>query len=725
MNKYFPLKAAVVPAFGMSLIAADIASAQVLEEIVVTARKRVENLQQVPIAVSVVSAKDIEEAGLVRLQDVTQLVPNMTYLEANTNKFTNITLRGISSGGGLGNDPAVGVYVDEIYVGRDSGFNGDLLDIERVEVLKGPQGTLFGRNTTVGAINITTRRPTEELEGKVLVDIGDYDYTRYGALISGPLTDNLAGKISFVDVERDGYLDNSFGGTVNTVDYTAWRGQLLWQTNDRLEFLFTGSYRESDGDGNNYVTRQQGEPLDSSYDVSIPDPGFEDVEDTMFSLHVTLDTDNYTFTSVTGYQEIEENYFNDLDWSPLDDLSGNDGRDMESWSQEFRIENAGDATLNWVIGAYYYHQEFDVFTQSLSGSDTIYAFFGLNDFIGSGIPPSEINPGLPDGIDINATSSIETDSIALFANANYDFNEQWSITAGIRYSEDDKDLDYEQKADPLAGAAGFFPFTLEDDQDDGEWTPSFSVNWQPTDDLLAYAKYSVGYKAGGFNNSISSAASLVSFDAETLDAYEIGLKSTWLEDTLRVNVAVFQMEYDDKQESRFISGVGFQQTNAGSATSDGFEMDFEWLPADDWSIYGSLGYADAQYDEYVLDEGLDYNGNKLTRAPEWNASLGVQTQWDFTDYLRGQFRVDYSYQDDFFLQPNNDKFFVADSQSIVNARVSMGAADAQWQVAIWGRNLTDEDNVNNLFGASSFVFPLYHYALIAPRTYGVELQYNF
>ncbi|MCB1841969.1 MAG: TonB-dependent receptor, partial [Halioglobus sp.] len=360
---------------------------------------------------------------------------------------------------------------------------------------------------------------------------------------------------------------------------------------------------------------------------------------------------------------------------------------------------------------------------SLSGADTIYAFFGLTDLIGSGIPPSE--NGLPDGVDINATSTIETDSYALFASVDYDITDTLSVTAGIRYSEDNKDLEYEQQADSLAGAAGFFPFALDDEQDDDEWTPTLSLNWQPNDNILAYARYAVGYKAGGFNNSISTSASLVSFDAETLDSYELGLKSTWLDDRLRLNMAVFHMEYNDKQESRFVAGAGFQQSNAGQATSDGVELEFEWIPIDRWMVYGSLGYADAEYDEYVVDESLDNSGNKLTRAPEWTASLGVQTDWNFTDSLLGNFRLDYAYQDEFFTQPNNDPFFAADSQSIENARLGIATADGVWNATLWGRNLTDESNINNLFGASSFVFPFYHYALIAPRTYGVEVRYQF
>lgn len=181
------VRLSLLPALGISAtLAIPEAYGQVLEEVLVTARKREENLQEVAVAVSVVSAKTIEDAGLVRLQEISQLVPNMTNTENVSNKATNITLRGISSAGGLGNDPAIGVYVDEVYVARESGFNADLLDIQRVEVLKGPQGTLYGRNSAVGAINITTKRPSDEFEGLVVADAGNYDYQRYGALVSGP-----------------------------------------------------------------------------------------------------------------------------------------------------------------------------------------------------------------------------------------------------------------------------------------------------------------------------------------------------------------------------------------------------------------------------------------------------------------------------------------------------------------------------------------------------------
>jgi iron complex outermembrane receptor protein len=724
MKNNSALKSGISLTLGLTLAAtASPGIGQELEEVLVTARKREENMQRVPIAVSAVSAKTIADAGLARLQDVTDLIPNMTHQETISNKATNLTLRGISSSGGLGNDPAIGVYVDEVYVSRESGFNADLLDIERVEVLKGPQGTLFGRNTAVGALNITTRKPGEEIEGMVLVDLGDYSYERYGALFSAPFTDTFAGKISVVSTERDGYLDNSFGGTVNTVDYTTVRAQLLWAPTDTLEFLLTGDYREDESDGNNLVTRTQGEPLNKNYEVDIPDSGSEDVEAEGLSLRITYDWNDYLVTSITSGNSIDEDYVNDQDWSPLDALLGLDTRENDQWSQELRISSPGDGRLTWVAGLYYFHQEFDALQHTINGPDTVFAAVGLDDLVGSGIPPSDF--GLPDTVEIIANSTIESDSYAAFANVDYEFNDHWSVNAGIRYSKDEKDLDYTQTADPLAVAFGFVPLDIQDDIEDDEWTPTVSLNWLPTEDFMGYAKYSRGYKAGGFNNSISSTASALAFDGETMDAYEVGLKSTWMDNRLRVNAAAFYMEYDDKQESAFVSGIGFVQTNAGSAESEGFELEVEFVAVENWLIYGSVGYADASYDEFIVDEVTDHSGNTLTRAPEWTFNIGSQADWSLTDYLRLMLRVDYSYQDEFFTQANNDPFFAADSQNLVHARLGLSDADQNWEATLWGRNLTDDDNINTIDGPSTFFFPTYHYSLVAPRTYGVELKYNF
>ena len=433
--------------------------------------------------------------------------------------------------------------------------------------------------------------------------------------------------------------------------------------------------------------------------------------------------DNYLLTSITSDNKNDEKYVYDQDWTDHDALTNNDMRDNKQWSQELRISSTSDSNVQWVAGLYYFNQEFDATQDVINGPDSLYAAFGLTDLIGSGIPPSSI--GLPDSVRFTADSVIKADSYAACGNIDYALNEQWSIDAGLRYSKDKKKLDYVQTSDAIAAAFGFINLDIKDDIDDDQWTPTISLNWTPVEDILTYIKYSKGYKAGGFNNSVSSTGSAIAFDPEKLDAYELGLKSTWLDNTLRVNAAIFHMEYDDKQESAFVTNVGFVQTNAGKATSDGAEVEVQYLLTDNWSIYGSAGYTDASYDEYIIDENENNNGNDLTRAPEWTANIGTQVEWQYTDYLHGMFRLDYSYQDESFTRASNDPFFKAEEQNLVNARLQVSDAGKTWQATLWGRNLTDDDSINTIDGASTFFFDTYHYSLIAPRTYGVELQYNF
>jgi iron complex outermembrane receptor protein len=570
---------------------------------------------------------------------------------------------------------------------------------------------------------VTTKKPGKELEGMVIADFGNYGYQRIGGLLSVPFSDTLAGKISVVKSERDGYLDNAFGGTVNTVDYVTSRAQLLWSATEKLEFTLTADYRQDDSDGNNLITQATGETPTKNYLVSIPDSGYEDVEAAGLALKIVYDWNDYQITSISSFNTIDEDYLNDNDWSALDALLTQDVRENEQWSQELRISSPGGERLNWVAGVYLYEQTFDALQNVENGPDTVFAAVGLGDLVGSGIPPS--NFGLPDTIPIVATSTIEAESYAVYANVDYAFSDAFSVTGGLRYSTDKKTLDYMQRSAPIAAAFGFVELDITDSIDDGEWTPQVSLNWQIEDDVLLYAKYSRGYKAGGFNNSISSTGSAVAFDPETMDAYEIGLKSTWLEQRLRLNAAIFRMEYKDKQESAFVTGIGFVQTNAGAATSDGFEAELTYALRDNWTVYGALGYADATYDDYVIDEFSDNTGNKLVRAPEWTFNIGTEAIWSLGSALEMRARLDYSYQDEFFTQAGNNPFFAADSQGLLNVRLGLRSANQSWEATLWGRNLTDDDNINTIDGASTFFFPTYHYSLIAPRTYGLELKYSF
>jgi iron complex outermembrane receptor protein len=720
-------------AFLPSVVSAqtDESAGNVLEEIIVTATKREKNIQDVPIAISAITARDIESAGLTRVEEMTTLVPNFTYAQTTTKKI------GLSSSGGIGNDPNIGVYIDGVYIGRDSGFNSGLMDIERVEVLKGPQGTLFGRNSTTGALNITTRKPSEDGFVEIEASVGDLSYTRLGVSAGGAFSENVMAKLSVAKADRDGYLDNTFGGTANDLDNLFARGQLLIAPNDALAIMLSADYSKDEGNGNNMVAAALGEPLNFDRVVNMPDLGFEEREIDGVAATVEYAMDNgYEITSITATRSIDEKSVVDGDYSPLEYNLFGDDREQSSFSQEIRIASPAGERFEWVAGVYYFDQEFTAITDTFSGRDTIFAFGGMFfdpfffSLIGTGANPTDF--GLPGNSgQVLTNARIDTESLAGFASGSYNLSDQWSITAGVRYTDDDKKLTFSQVSDVIS--QGFFPnidcadpsFGCQTSQRDNQWTPQVSVEFRPTDDILTYLKYSEGFNSGGFNANLYGGIAPLSFGPEEVESWEIGFKSTLMNRRLRLNAAVFDTDYLNKQESFFLASAGgFVQTNAGAAESNGFEIEFTALPMDGLEIFGSVGSADAVYTNYVDGDGNDFSGNKLQNAPDLQWNLGAAYEWAISDALNGSVRADVFYQDDRFLSPNNDPFFVFEETTLVNLRLGLGSAEGNWMVTAWARNLFEDDAIAQIFEGGFFV-PFIAYAPNTPRTVGVDFRYTF
>jgi iron complex outermembrane receptor protein len=708
-------------AFLPSVVSAqeDASEQNVLEEIIVTATKREKNIQDVPIAISAVTAKDIEAAGLTRVEEMTTLVPNFTYAQTTTKKITALVIRGLSSSGGIGNDPNIGVYIDGVYIGRDSGFNSGLMDIERVEVLKGPQGTLFGRNSTTGALNITTRKPSEDGFVDIEASVGDLSYTRFGVSAGGALSEGVFGKFSVSKTERDGYLDNTFGGTANVIDNLFIRGQMLFAPNDKLAIN---------------KTAPPGTPIDYDRVVSIPDLGFEDREIYGFSAILEYAMDNgYEITSITANRGIDEHSLVDGDYSPLELSVFEDTRDQSQFSQELRIASPAGERFEWVAGLYNFDQDFDARQDVINGRDTLFAFGGafvdpfFFSLIGSGQNPTDF--GLPlDSTFIISNTNIETDSWAAFLSGTFDLSDRWSLTAGLRYTKDEKDFTFTQDSDPLSQQFGFLIIDCADPsfgcgtkRDDSETTPQVSLEFRPTDNILTYLKYSEGFNAGGFNANINSGTTPLSFGPETVESWELGFKSTLANDRVRLNVAAFSMDYKNKQESFFLAEAGgFIQTNAGAAESEGFEIEFTALPMAGLEVFGSVGSVDSTYSDFG-----DNTGNTLANSPDLQWNVGAQYEWSVSDGLNMFTRADVFYQDDRFLGADNDPFFIFEETTLVNLRLGLGSAEGKWTVTAWGKNLFEDDAVAQIFGGSSFFIPSYNYAPNTPRTYGLDFRYSF
>jgi iron complex outermembrane receptor protein len=666
---------------------------------------------------------------------MTTLVPNFTYAQTTTKTITALVIRGLSSSGGIGNDPNIGVYIDGGYIGRDSGFNSGLMDIERVEVLKGPQGTLFGRNSTTGALNITTRKPSSDGFAEVEASVGDLNYSRIGLSAGGALSDTIMAKLSVARSKRDGYLENTFGGTANDLDNLFMRGQLLIAPNDQLAVTLSADYNTDEGNGNNYVYADVDESVNFNRVVSIPDLGFEDRDIKGFAATVEYTMDSgYELTSISATRSIDTSARVDGDYSPLELNEFGRDREQSSFSQELRIASPLGERFEWVAGLYYFDQEFTAATDTFSGRDTIFAFGGavfdpaFFDLLGSGLDPVDF--GLPvNSAQILTNAGIDTKSTALFVSGSFNLSDQWSITAGVRYTDDEKSFTFVQDADAISEFAGFgtincavASFECDTRRDDSETSPQVSIEFRPNDNILTYLKYSEGFNAGGFNAEVYSAGvSILSFGPETVESVELGFKSTLANNRVRLNAAIYDTDYINKQESFFLAEAGgFVQTNAGGANSQGFEIEFTALPMDGLEVFGSVGSSDAKYTDFG-----DNTGNKLQNAPDLQWNIGAQYEWSVSSALDGFVRADVFYQDDRFLGASNDPDRVFEETTLVNLRLGLGSAEGNWAVTAWARNLFEDDAIAQIFGGSSPFIPSYVYAPNTPRTVGVDFRYAF
>ena len=707
----------------------------VLEEVIVTAQKREENMQTVAVAVSAFSADTLRNTGMLNVDDLTRLTPGFTI--TNYNPVTpQPYIRGIGSNpSDAGSDSSVGVFVDEVYAGRAGGYSADMLDIERVEVLRGPQGTLYGRNVPGGAINIISKRPTEELEGFLEVTGGEYDLWGAKAAISGPLSDTVLGRLAISTRQRDGHTENIItGNDLRDEDNSTFRGRLDFLPSDTVSVQLIAEYSEDDllgpgarnheGQNANLFLISLGlgflTPLDpptssDPYKVELVNDGFAKREMGGLSLKVDWEFDSFTLTSVTGYRENDYEFSDDILGISVPLVINRAEESSEQFSQEIRLSGSTDK-VQWTTGLYYLREDVDRLEfNDLSALDPV---FGLD------------LAGLTAAVGYDQKN--ETTSYAAFAQFTYSLTDALNITLGGRLSQDEKDFSLtttgfeigfgQLTPDPETGITG--PFSASDDESWSDFTPKVSLEYTSSDELFLYATYAKGFKSGGYNGlATDSGAATTPFDQEEVDSYEVGLKADFFENLMRLNVAAYYMDYVDLQV--FLpapGGIGFVVENAGEATIQGLELELFVSPLDGLDYSATYSYIDSDIDEF---EGRpELVGNNLSRTPENAASLSAQYIAPLGDQLSLLMRADYSYQDKIFLDIGNSSISAADSYELVNVRLAL-QSEGVWEVALWGRNITDEEyRVHGL--DSTFGENLSAATIIGdPSMWGVTASYFF
>jgi outer membrane receptor protein involved in Fe transport len=720
----------------LSAVLAPALHAAVLEEVTVTAQKREQSLQDVPISVSVTSGEKLDNMSIGGLEELSASIPNVTIAENATQD--SITIRAIGSGANHGFEQSVGTFIDGVYFGRGRSSRAPFLDVERVEILKGPQGVLFGKNTIAGALNITTRKPTDEFEGSIEGEYfdGDESYAVTG-IVSGPLSDSVSGRLVAKYSEADGYIDNlATGANEPEVEETLVRASLYWSATDRLEVHLKGEMAQHDVTGRHMQMVEGGpirplyESVDPNYEQKLDDKrsvnnpifgvDYDDTEAQNLTLTLNYEADNFRLVSVTAYVGYE--YDNNIPANfaaNIETAAKRYDEEHEQFSQELRLESNTDGAFEYIVGAFYQTETVD----HLQHFD-----FDTAQGIADGFP-------LPPFIGRSAYDlEQDTDSLALFGQLTWHASDRLRATLGLRYTDDEKDLDFQQTT---SGQLPFPSRSVNDSRGDDALTPSVSVQYDLGEDTMLYASFSQGFKSGGFD--FESGAD---FEDETVDAWEAGVKSHLAGGSVELNASVFSSEFDDLQVAAW-NGQTFVTSNAAKATTEGVEVDARWQISEDWMLSGALAYLDASYDDFTdavctaaqqvqhaIDTGMppgtctqDLSGKELQFAPEWSGTLNLEYVHSFSGGLELAAIVGLDYTDAYYTALDLDPHSQQDSFTKFNARVQL-AGESGWSVALVGKNLSDETTttwVNDV----PFFRGAFFGAMDAPRTVGVQARYQF
>jgi iron complex outermembrane receptor protein len=717
-----------------------------LEEVIVTAQKREQSLQEVGIAVTALSEDRLVDAQVNTVEDLQGLVPGLKLGESFG--FAQIMVRGVGTDNPFaGGDPSVAMHVDGVVTGQSSAQLGSLFDVQRVEVLRGPQGTLYGRNTTGGSVNVITNKPTEELSGYGRFTAGDYSLLQFEGAVGGPLSQQLRGRIATKIVERDGYGDNLFnGGEIDDASTQSVRGHLQWLPNDAFDVLVTAEYHREDD--NNYMPKFR----DASYPTTtdprlMPTPSgtprasdprdiYADAliqnEREQWSITATLNwalNDRWTLTSISNHQEFEKIPQQDFDFTGVNFYVQSEQIESTQSSQEFQLHYQDDR-INGLFGFYYYYEEIH------ADNRLVQDLVSIGVPAACGTPTNSVFVLDPTELCFHFLGTVNAEAAAAFANFSFAFTDNVNIILGGRFSYEKRKGFTDRWTVPFGPV-----LTFADEGDFFDFTPRLGVEWNATDDILLYWTYAEGFKSGILLPGMT--APLI--EPETVDSVEVGLKGRFLANRLQINAAAFFYNYADLQVGRSVpagaTGFTLVYENAAAAEIEGVELEASWLLTDRFRVDGSMTYLDASFKDFVTTDPFDVvlglpafggppavpqqlAGNRLVQAPEWTWT--IRGEYDFAIPFQdwgGTLGLEALYTDEVFFTPFNHAALGEEDVTTVNANLKLTSADDTWSLNLWGKNLTDEDIYKGTFiinGSRANAG-----MLAAPRTFGVTLGYNF
>ncbi|MGR4876228.1 TonB-dependent receptor [Pseudoxanthomonas sp. LARHCG66] len=704
-------------------------SATTLDAVKVTARKREETLQDVPVAVTAFTAETLDKMAIKDIGDLDAQVPNLTiYAARGSTSTVTAYIRGVGQADPLwGVDPGVGIYLDDVYIARPQGALLDVFDVERIEVLRGPQGTLYGKNTIGGAIKYISRGLPEETTGFASVTVGNYNQLDVKAALGGSIggqDSGLRGRVSVASMNRDGFGENTHTGQeVSDKEINALRMQLGAFSQDDFDVQFAFDYMD-DQSGVRGAKMLAPNPLapaypptSDRYDIR---SGMKNINDTeMKGASATVNwrpNDDWAFKYVAAKRESDTETNIDFDTTPLTLVDVRAFYSDSQVSQELQANYDGGGRARGVMGLYWFNGD--------AGGQV------LNHFWNPALANSLTNPLFGD-----TQGVVNTKSIALYADWTFDLTDRLKLDVGARYTDEDKHavalnrfytgLDYATSW----GTAANFDKTVNFKNT----SPKISLDYQITPDIMVYGLASRGFKSGGYNiraNTTSVPRSGEPFDDEQVDSFEVGSKMSLLDQRLFLNLAYFHNKYEDIQLSVFTSYTlpnGSQSffgdfTNAGKGTVQGVEVEYQFLPTQNWLISGNLAWLDAEYDEFFTSGVNIADTQYFTNAPEFSGAINVEYRTDLANGGNLSARVGYSYQSEVWPTTDLSPLIKQEGYGLVNAGVIWKVNDA-WSLSLQGSNLADEEYRTTGYNIGAYGVLTGFYG--PPRQYSLTARYDF
>jgi iron complex outermembrane recepter protein len=727
----------------------------ILEELIVTAQKREENLQDVPIGVSLLSGRAMAEAQLKNAGELATLIPTLNLQASSGPSTSSFNIRGIGTQTfSPGVDPSVSTMLDGVVMGRSGMAFLDLVDVQRVEVLRGPQGTLYGKNASGGVVHIITKDPTPELSGTVAataIEEGEY---RMDGSVAGPITDTLGYRLTGFGLSDDGYSRNYYNDKkVNDNRAFNVRGKLLWQPTEDLDFLLASDYSKSDcdctalsvrailpGPNQQHLLQEQLPVVPSKHnqDVNNDQRTFTRITSSGYSLTGNWDIEGYVLTSITAYRDWESESIVDFDDSPINPLAltfpSPPKTEQNQFSQEFRLASPPTDWGSYVIGAFYFEQDVDTGNTATAGI---------------------LEPIVPATTRISKTS-VTSKNTAVFGEVTFNLWQTWRLILGGRYTYDD--LSYHTSADKTDGIVFGDPGEAKGSLNESDFSPKVALQWDISDNAMAYASYVSGYKGPAFDTGLFPETARVDptdpdsplagsvVDPETSDSFEIGLKSSWLENRLIVNMDAYYSKYHDFQAetSLNIGPLGtIVVTNVGAVSTQGVEMDFIALPMENWSISGGIVYTDAQIDDYpngncsggqkargeCPNNYQDLSGGKLPYTPDWKMNLSTDYTLPLDDMpFNLTLGANIRWQDDVLYELSQDPYTKQDAYGIVDIRAIVAGEDEGYRITAFVKNVFDKNYASLIYANSPALLPNGYIQKVpkyANRMAGIEVRYDF